>query len=569
MSRQSRGGEQQAYDDYMQRTLGSRSISDGFDAKATGRLEERRQMAVEPDTSAREITALRLGYDEEDDYEEIVPPREGFLDSLSRQMGAAPWWIISGAFHALVLLLVTLIGMAVLNAMDDDVVIVTDLTREKEPEKIEEPKERTIIPQPVEIEPTEIETKQQPIVTHEEVEIADHVETPNDSDAADTLGENGISDVWLGGSGTVAAIGLGGGAGGAFGRPGGKGGRLRRAIAGGGGKATESAVDKALEWLARNQEADGHWDTKKHGAKTQKWCDTAITGFALLAFLGAGHTEKVGKYRDNVQRAVKWLISQQQGNGALKPSSFANNQGYTNAIAGMALAEAGAMARIPETLQAAQKAVEYGVETHQCGNGSEKRGYRYRAKQAGDLSNTGWHIMLLKSAKVAGLHIPNGGFEGVEWFLDKVEDKNFKKEGDGVYDNGRHRYGYTSSNSVTFTRTAIGCLARQFMGTKAEELRGGVDWFVKSGGVPGQGKVHLYYWYYGTLCTFQQGGDVWKQWNDGLKGALLPTQCKGGDDDGSWNPAGAWSTHWGRVGQTALSCLCLEVYYRYLPMYRE
>lgn len=39
--------------------------------------------------------------------------------------------------------------------------------------------------------------------------------------------------------------------------------------------------------------------------------------------------------------------------------------------------------------------------------------------------------------------------------------------------------------------------------------------------------------------------------------------------DGSWDPVGDYSTEWGRVGQTALSCLCLEVYYRYLPMYKN
>ena len=36
-----------------------------------------------------------------------------------------------------------------------------------------------------------------------------------------------------------------------------------------------------------------------------------------------------------------------------------------------------------------------------------------------------------------------------------------------------------------------------------------------------------------------------------------------GDDAGSWNPVGQYSAEWGRVGQTALGCLCLEVYYRY------
>ena len=82
------------------------------------------------------------------------------------------------------------------------------------------------------------------------------------------------------------------------------------------------------------------------------------------------------------------------------------------------------------------------------------------------------------------------------------------------------------------------------------------------------GGVDLYYWYYGTLCVFQQGGDLWKRWNEAMKKALVDNQRKGGDEDGSWDPVGSYSDNWGRVGQTALACLCLEVYYRYLPMYK-
>ena len=51
-----------------------------------------------------------------------------------------------------------------------------------------------------------------------------------------------------------------------------------------------------------------------------------------------------------------------------------------------------------------------------------------------------------------------------------------------------------------------------------------------------------------------------------MKNALVTNQCKQGDDQGSWNPVGEFNTEWGRVGQTALGCLCLEVYYRYLQL---
>jgi hypothetical protein len=42
-----------------------------------------------------------------------------------------------------------------------------------------------------------------------------------------------------------------------------------------------------------------------------------------------------------------------------------------------------------------------------------------------------------------------------------------------------------------------------------------------------------------------------------------------GDDAGSWEPKGPYSNEWGRVGQTALSALCLEVYYRYEMQFKQ
>jgi hypothetical protein len=60
-----------------------------------------------------------------------------------------------------------------------------------------------------------------------------------------------------------------------------------------------------------------------------------------------------------------------------------------------------------------------------------------------------------------------------------------------------------------------------------------------------------------------------------MKKTLVDNQCKGGpmdgteaDKDGSWEAdKGCWNC--GRVFSTALGALCLEVYYRYLPMYTK
>ena len=358
---------------------------------------------------------------------------------------------------------------------------------------------------------------------------------------------------------------------GSFGNRGG-GGRKLMVKRHGGSKATENGVDSALRWLAYHQETDGHWDAKKYAAGEKT--DTAVTSLALLAFLGAGHTEKVGEYKDCVKRAVEWLKNKQAANGLIFDTTDAGGhrgEGYPGAIATLAMAEAAAMSNLPETRGAAQKAINYCTETHQASEGFDKLGWRYHAKMEGDTSVTGWYVMALKSAKVAGLHVNHASFDGAIKYLDSVEHKG--AGGDPGYAPAS-TYWYTVSNAhEAHSLTAIGCLCRQILGWKKEDLQASVEGFVAKGGVPtwggNGGEVDLYYWYYGTLCAFQQGGDLWAKWNEALKTALLANQCKDGDNSGSWDPVGAFSMEWGRVGETALGALCLEVYYRYARLYSD
>ncbi|MCZ7647147.1 MAG: terpene cyclase/mutase family protein [Planctomycetota bacterium] len=493
--------------------------------------------------------------------------RPGAAQALLDNLGAAPWWIVSGSFHALLLLLLTLIGMAIFRPTAQEIVIDTSLVQDPPP-KEEEPRKPALKPQPVTFE-SEQDPVENLVFVHEQMEVAEQAETMDNMNTQMAKGEEDkISDVDFAGQGVSAALGLNGGGGGKYGTR--FGGDKNRALRnGGGGPATEDAVKNALRWLAKHQEPDGHWDTSKYASRYKT--DTACTGFALLAFLGAGHTEKVGEFKDHVRRATKWLISRQQDSGLVFDSTDAGGHrgtGYPHAIAGMALAEAAGMGRSEVTKAAAQKAIDYSVNVHQQGDGSEKLGWRYQPKSPADLSVSGWFVMQLKSAKAAGLHVDPGSFEGAIRFLDSVEHKAADAYGGSTY-----WYQTTNEHAASAHRlTAIGTLCRQFLGWKKEDLEGSVNLFVNKGGVPkwdaNGSSVDLYYWYYGTLCAFQQGGPAWKDWNEAMKKAFCENQRQGGDEDGSWDPVGAYSDNWGRVGQTALGCLCLEVYYRYLPMYK-
>ena len=89
-----------------------------------------------------------------------------------------------------------------------------------------------------------------------------------------------------------------------------------------------------------------------------------------------------------------------------------------------------------------------------------------------------------------------------------------------------------------------------------------------SGDYYGGSCYDYYYWYYGTLAMYQYGGPEWKRWNDAMWSSLKGMQIKTGPNAGSWDPKGPWGPYGGRVFSTAMSAMCLEVYYRFLPLYK-
>jgi hypothetical protein len=80
--------------------------------------------------------------------------------------------------------------------------------------------------------------------------------------------------------------------------------------------------------------------------------------------------------------------------------------------------------------------------------------------------------------------------------------------------------------------------------------------------------VNFYYWYYGTLALFQEGGQAWKTWNAKLSRLLVLLQVseEHGSAKGSWDPRDHRAAFGGRLYSTTMSILCLEAYYRYAPL---
>ncbi len=495
--------------------------------------------------------------------------QEDWASRVERRVGALPWWVISSVVHAVIFLLATLIGVAMPPAHVDEVTITTDVA-EKKPPEYDEKKKRDIFKNPNEVKhETEVEN---PVVVHEQAEITDHFETENDLDSQNARGsEDAISDIPLGGTGVTGSMGVGGGGmSGVYGYRDG-GGRKKAVARFGGSKATESAVEAALRWLARNQEADGRWEITKHLPDGRRGIDayvSGVTGLAVLAFLGAGYTHKTNsEYRDTMLKAVNWLIKQQKDDGTFASSKHSHSA-YSEFICCLAVSEAYGMTKDPRLKPVAQKSVDWAIKTQ-----SPYSGWRYHRKGDSDTSVVGWAMMALKSAKMAGLKVDSQGFQGITAFLDTVT----QKKDDGTVQVLYRPQEKISSGFETDTRccTAIGMLCRQFLGANRKDpmIQGSAKWLAANCPQWSDRSVrvtHFYYWYYGTLAMFQVGGENWNKWNKSMKKALLEKQCKGGDADGSWDPKCYYGSRFGgRVYNTALGALTLEIYYRYLPLYAK
>ena len=102
----------------------------------------------------------------------------------------------------------------------------------------------------------------------------------------------------------------------------------------GGTPETQEAVARGLAWLARNQKRDGSWSMRgpySDGALAEN--TTAATAMALLAFLGDGNTHLKGEYAEQVEKGIKFLISQQDRSGFFAKTSRGHEKMYAQAQA--------------------------------------------------------------------------------------------------------------------------------------------------------------------------------------------------------------------------------------------
>jgi len=320
--------------------------------------------------------------------------------------------------------------------------------------------------------------------------------------------------------------------------------------------ASEAAVVNALRWLQKNQNPDGTWGKSFPGA---------MTGLALLCFLGHGETPAVSQeFGVTVNNAINAVVAEgtkTRGKLIFHGTEFTQSSVYEHGMATYAACEAYTMTKDERLAPIVKQAIGYILDGQATDGGWM---YAYSKVTPSDTSVSGWQIQALHAAKLTGLPI-----DGIPAALD-----NAMKDLDRVFDPVSGTFGYRVPGNHP-TTTGIGVLCKiQWQGKTDHMVAAGLKSILDQPVVRYHDKTaSLYTWYYNTQACFMAGGGAWQRWNKMFQDELIRAQAP----DGSWpvsegSDVGGMDANETIDGQLYRSCLCtlmLEVYYRFLPSGKE
>lgn len=354
----------------------------------------------------------------------------------------------------------------------------------------------------------------------------------------------------------------------------------------GGDHTTQEAVHRGLVWLAKQQNREGYWSLKgpyKDGLSAHMPENRiAATALALLAFQGDGNTRSKGKYAKEVNKGWIWLLRQQTPSGLFfkEMNSSTNDRFYTHAISLIALCEMIVLEKFEKKTDddlknRAIKAIDYLKENQN----EEYGGWRYEPGVDSDLSVTGWCLMALQTAKMAEINVPEIMFKKISHFLDLV-----------ALDEGS-RYVYTlpaKARKITPSMTATGLLCRMYLGWNRNNpaIQKGAEFLTQKNNLihypPKKEEIedrkghqeytNVYGWYSASMMLKHLGPyhKYWRLWNQAMCAEIPRHQIPDGKAEaGSWDPEfDEYQYGGGRLYITTMSILCLEVYYRYMAIFK-
>jgi len=333
------------------------------------------------------------------------------------------------------------------------------------------------------------------------------------------------------------------------------------------------SVDRALDWLAVRQQADGRFPTIDQG-------QPGVTCLCVLAFLSRGHVPGEGPYGDQLTRAVRFIAGCQLDDGIITyvPPTMGMGAGnpvhaasYNHPIAGLTLSEVYGMIPGEEAgnvRRVVERAIEYTrkQQTRTKRSPADLGGWRYIKPWPGsdsDLSLTSWHLLFLRSAKNAGFDVPSQYVDEAMEYVKRLYDPETGAFLYGLADQDRHS---------STTMAAAGILSLSLGGFHDTEMaRTAGDFILRNPFEPylrARGDHEGMYFYAAFYCSqamHQLGGRRWKEFYVHIARVLVANQTP----EGCWHPETSGTAMYGNVYTTALAVLARTTPDQLLPIYQR
>lgn len=319
-------------------------------------------------------------------------------------------------------------------------------------------------------------------------------------------------------------------------------------------KQIDAAIAKALDHLAKQQQADGSWGLDQGNRQNPA---TSATSLAVMAFLAAGHVPGEGPYGERIQRGVTWVLDQQDSKSGMLVREGGHGPMYAHGISTLMLAEVAGMtddALAVRCREALKRAVLVILKAQMVRKSrGHEGGWRYHpSSEDSDLSVTGWQLLSLRAAKNLGCDVPAESIDAAVEYVKRLSVRN-------------RGFGYQNGSGSSPTRAGTGILCLEICGVHhSPEAVGAADALLQD---PLRADQEWFYYgvYYCTIGLFQVGGRHWEQGKNHMIPLLLNLQA----EDGSWSGRNGQERGLGTVYATSLSVLALSVEYQYLPIYQR
>lgn len=321
---------------------------------------------------------------------------------------------------------------------------------------------------------------------------------------------------------------------------------------------TKERIQLALKWLAEKQNTDGSWGDGRYPN------NTAITGFAIMAFLSNGQVPGQCQFRnkdgkDVVQKGVNFLMASQRDDGYIV--NRAGNM-YCHGMATLALSQAWGMTGDDDVKKSLKKAVDLIIKCQSKDGSVNHGGWRYEPVPSGaDISVTIMQVMALRGAKDSGIHVPDETMKRALSYINSC------------YDEATGGYTYQPrSRAPGFARTAAGICVLKLTGEYDKKIDRSIEFLKASMARP---REHFWYGhYYACHAMHQVGGKDWEDYYNHIRANFLPAKpnenrspSHAQSDDGSWSRNDFQSA--GPVYQTSIAVIALSVPANYLPIFQR